>query len=210
MTLAVALRAPLVIALAALTMAPPARAAGELKALYEITLDIDRDGKPDRIAIVGPAAKESFSANKDWAFLAPEDRADLYVYLGGGDASVDLTRKPSFLKQGIARGERQGQIFPLEARGEAVIIRTAYNLFSNWDQRALTIVHRHGDLLVAGFARSYDLRNGRQGSCEINFLTGQGLMSKGADGKKKRVAKGRFKPVRLAEWDETKHAKACL
>ena len=200
---------PLLIAVAVLTGTLPSRAAGELTALYEITFDMDHDGTPDRVVIVGPAGKEPFSVKKDWASLAADEHADLYIYLGGGDVPVDLSRKPSLRKAGIAVGARQNQIFPLEARGDAVIVRTAYNLFSNWDERTLTIVYRGGDFLVAGFSRSYDLKSGAQGSCEVNFLTGKALMSKGVGGKK-RAAKGRFKPVRLADWDEAKHAKACL
>jgi hypothetical protein len=137
-----------------------------------------------------------------------DERVDLHIYLGAGDAPPDLSRKPSFLKPGIIRGERQNQIFPPEARNGALMIKTAYNLHSNWAQETLTIVHRNGAFLVAGFSRGTDMKNGARDSCDINFLTGKGVVQKGADGKTRRL-KQHFKPVKLSAWSAQSIPKAC-
>jgi hypothetical protein len=162
----------------------------------------------DRAVLVGVESAGSYGPDKGWFMFGADERVDLHIYLGAGDAPLDLSRKPSFLKPGIVRGERQNQIFPLQARNGALIIKTAYNLHSNWAQETLTIVHRGGDFLVAGFSREYDMKSGEQGGCDINFLAGKGAVSKGVDGKKRRL-KVRAKPVKLAAWSARSIPKAC-
>jgi hypothetical protein len=186
-------------------LASPARA--DSRALFEITLDIDHDGKLDRVVLAGVEGMGSYGPDKDWFLFGADERVDLHIYLAAGDAPPDL-RKPAFLKPGIVRGERQNQIFPLQARDGSLIIKTAYNLHSNWARETLTIVHRGGDFLVAGFSREYDMKSGEQGGCDINFLTGKGVVSKGVDGKKRRL-EARFKPVKLAAWSARSIPKAC-
>jgi hypothetical protein len=195
-----------VVVAAVVVAASPARA--ETKALFEITLDIDHDGKMDRAVLVVSASTGSYSSNKDWFMIDAAGRADLYIYLDVGDALLDLSRKPTFFKRGIVAGERQNQIFPLEARNGSLVVKTAYNLHSNWAPETLTIVHRKGEFLVAGFSRSTDMRNGEQGRCEINFLTGKGVVSKGVDGKA-RPLRQHFRPVKLAAWSTQTAPQAC-
>jgi hypothetical protein len=178
------------------------------KALFEITLDIDHDGKMDRAVLVAGEGAGSYSPDKDWFMIGAAERVDLYIYLGAGGAPFDLSRKPSFLKKDIIVGARQNQIFPPEARNGALVVKTAYNLHSNWAPETLTIVHRGGEFLVAGFSRSTELKSGAQGSCEINFLTGEGVVSKGAGGKTRRL-KERFKPVKLSTWQSQSAVKPC-
>jgi hypothetical protein len=185
-------------------LASPAHA--ESDALFEITLDIDHDGKMDRAVLAGGAG--SYGPNRDWFMFGADERVALHIHLGAGDAPLDLSRKPSFLKPGIVRGERQNQIFPLKARNGALIITSAYNLHSNWAQETLTIVHRKGAFLVAGFSRDTDMKNGGQGRCDINFLTGKGVLQKGVDGKARRL-KQHFKPVKLAAWSTQSIPQAC-
>ena len=186
-------------------LASPARA--EVK-LFEIALDIDHDGKTDRAVLAGVEGTGSYGPNKDWFMFGADERVDLHIYLGGGDAPLDLSRKPSFLKPGIIRGERQNQIFPPVTRDGSLMIKTAYNLYSSWAQETLTIVHRNGAFLVAGFSRRTDMKNGAQDSCDINFLTGKGVVQKGVDGKTRRL-KQRFKPVKLSAWSTQSIPKAC-
>jgi hypothetical protein len=188
--------------------ATPTQAEPRLKTLFEIAVDIDNDGKDDRAALVALEGTGFSFTEKDWIKIGREEHADLYIYLGAGDAPLDLSRQPSFLKRDIVVGERQNQIFPLESQKGSLVVKTAYNLFSNWMPETLTIVSRKGDFLVTGFSRSYDLKSGEQGECEINFLTGRAVASKGVDGKKKAV-KGTFRPVRLAEWSAEPYVKAC-
>ena len=193
-----------VFALAAVSA--PARA--ETKALFEIALDIDHDGRMDRAVLVGVEGTGFYAPEKNWFMIGAAERVDLYVYLGAGDAPLDLSRKPSFLKKDIIVGERQNQIFPLETRNGSLIVKTAYNLHSNWAPETLTIVSRGNEFLVAGFSRSTDLKSGAQGSCAIDFLSGEGVVSKGAGGKARRL-KERFKPVKLSIWPSQSAAKPC-
>jgi hypothetical protein len=186
----------------------PAPARAETKALFEIALDIDHDGKMDRAVLVGVEGRGFYAPDRDWFMIGAAERVDLYIYLGAGDAPLDLSRQPSFLKKDIVVGGRQNQIFPLEARNGSLIVKTAYNLHSDWAPETLTIVHRKGAFLVAGFSRSTDRKGDAPGSCEINFLTGRGVVSKGADGKARRL-KERFKPVELAAWQAQAALKAC-
>jgi hypothetical protein len=193
-------------AVAAVTLAAASPAQAE--ALFEIALDIDHDGKTDRAVLVGREGVGFYAPDRDWFMFGADERAALYIYLGAGDVPLDLARKPSLLKPGIVRGERQNQIFPLKARNGALIITTAYNLYSNWAQETLTIVHRKGAFLVGGFSRGVDMKSGEQGSCDINFLTGKGVAQKGADGKA-RPLRQRFKPVKLSAWSARSIPKAC-
>ena len=197
----------LVAVVAALMAALPAHAETK-RALFEIALDIDRDGKMDRAVLVGIEGTGSYSPAKDWFMFGADQRVDLHIYLDAGDAPLDLSRQPSFLKKDIVAGERQNQIFPLEARNGSLIIKTAYNLHSNWAPETLTIVHRKGGFFVAGFSRGTDLKSREQGSCEINFLTGKGVVSEGVDGKARRLNQ-HFKPVKLAAWPAQATPQAC-
>jgi hypothetical protein len=187
-------------------VAAPARAETAGKALFEITLDIDRDGKPDRAVLV--TAEGVHSGDKDWLMIGRDQRVDLHIYLGGGDAPLDLSREPTFIKRGLVTGERQNQVFPLETTRGSLIVKTAYNLHSNWVPETLTIAHRKGEFLVAGWRRDYEMKDGAQGGCEINFLSGTGTVSKGLDGRK-RPLRGRFTPVKLGAWTEARYLKLC-
>src|SRR6478735_783909 len=72
-------------------------------ALFDLTLDLDSDGKMDRAVLVNPGGKDAgfFSSDRAWFMFGADDRADLYIYLGGGDAPLDITRPPSFIKTAI-------------------------------------------------------------------------------------------------------------
>ncbi|MGZ5853840.1 MAG: hypothetical protein ACXWJ0_06830 [Xanthobacteraceae bacterium] len=182
-------------------------------ALFELALDIDNDGKMDRAVLVSEIGTNStggrFSAEKDRFMLGRDERADLYIYLGTGDEPLDLSRKPDFIKQAVATRERNNQIYPLEKNDKgSLVVKTAFNLFSNWMPETLTIVHRDGEFIVAGLIYSYERKDGAQGGCDINFLTGSGVVTKGLDGKPKPVRE-KLAPVKLADWSEKKYPKAC-
>ena len=157
--------------------------------LHEIALDIDQDGKMDRAVLAKPQPE------------LPD--ADLYIYLALGDEKVDLSRKPAILKKAIATDAIEG----LESAGKgSLIVKYGWG-GSNTYEAKLTIVHRRGAFWVAGFTKSWDRRDGI-GSCDINFLTGKGVVSRGPSGKDRPMG-AKFKPVKLADWSPDKHAKAC-
>jgi hypothetical protein len=176
-----------------------ALAAGALPALAQdkpslaTTLDIDRDGKMDRAVMVG---------------------ADLYIYLGAGDEKPDSSRTPSFLKKDLATAmvlgvESKGKVIGKAAGKPALIVKYGCGGCSNDSSTALTIVYRGGQFVVAGVTYDWDTRNGI-GSCEVNFLTGKGVRTDGLNEEKKtRSFKGRFTPVKLADWSDDKSPKGC-
>jgi hypothetical protein len=175
-----------------------------LKALSEVTLDIDNDGAMDRAVLVDDS--ESGVVN-------------LYIYLAAGDEKLDLSRKPNFLKKEIT----EGSIFDrgLASKGKrSLTVTSCYGCGANksWNE-TLTIVYRGGKFLVAGYTRDWDWNSHIRkadgewdvetlmGGCDINFLTGKGVASEGLDGGK--PLKGKFKPVKLSDWSEEKRPKAC-
>ena len=120
-----------VFALAAISA--PARA--ETKALFEIALDIDHDGRMDRAVLVGVEGTGFYAPEKNWFMIGAAERVDLYVYLGAGDAPLDLSRKPSFLKKAIivghsfAIGKVAGNDIDLQALARTVEARIANDAY---------------------------------------------------------------------------------
>lgn len=179
---------PWIVALATVPMSALAEYKPSIGELYEITLDIDNDGKIDRAAMV---------RHPDGA------QADLYIYLAVGDEKLDLSRKPSFLKKDLMT-ER---MLSLESKGKgSLIVHYGCGGCSNDYETTLTIVHRGGEFLVAGFTYDWETRYS-VGSCDINFLSGKGLVSHGP-GEGKQI-KEKFTPTKLADWSDDKRPKAC-
>jgi hypothetical protein len=153
----------------------------------ETTLDIDHDGKMDRAAMVG---------------------GDLYIYLSGGDEKLDLSRKPSFLKKDLATA-RVLAVESKAGRSPALVIKYGCGGCSNDFGTTLTIVHRGRQFIVAGVSYDWDTRSGI-GSCDVNFVTGKGVATQGlGEDKRTRRLKGKFTPVKLADWSDDMRPKAC-
>jgi hypothetical protein len=157
---------------------------------YDIALDLDNDGKLDRVAVV----QHSDSAG-----------SDLYVYLGQGEEKLDLTRKPDLFKKDIAT-ERVSNLE--EGDNGSLLLTYGCGGCSNDYETTLTIVYRGGKFLVAGFSQDWDTREGI-GSCDINFLSGEAMATRGLEDASK--AERKFKPVKLmlADWSEDEGAVAC-
>jgi hypothetical protein len=176
-----------IIALATSPLPASAEIKPSPKILSEITLDIDHDGRLDRAVI---------AQDPDSIY------ADLYIYLGTGAGKLDLARKPAILKRALTTDP----ILGLASNDKGSLIVRYGRFGSNQFETNLTIVRRGGEFLVAGFSKYWDMRNS-MGSCDINFLTGKGVASRGLG--KSRPLKARFKPVTLADWSDDKHAKDC-
>ena len=161
-----------------------------IEPFYDIALDLDHDGKLDRVAVV----QHPDSAG-----------SDLYVYLGQGDDKLDLTRKPDLFKKDIAT-ERVANLE--EGDNGSLLLTYGCGGCSNDDETTLTIVYRGSKFLVAGFTQDWDTREGI-GSCAINFLSGRAIASRGLEDKSK--AERKFKPVKLTlvDWSEDDGAVAC-
>jgi hypothetical protein len=88
---------PGIVALAVVPISAIAKPSIEV--LFEVTLDIDHDGKPDRAV----AVEETETG-----------QGGLYIYLGAGDKKTDLSRQPSFLKKAVTEGSAGSKATPAE------------------------------------------------------------------------------------------------
>ncbi len=185
----------------------PARAdKPALKALFEIKLDIDSDGKMDRAVLVGPPESENMYG--DYFMLRFDEHVDLYIYLAVGDEKLDLSRKPAFRKKDIVELYDLTCVYPLKSKGNgSLIVYTDTCGRSNGNGETLTIVHRGGEILVAGFGYVYEGRDADVFYCDINFLSGKGVAARGLS--KSKPIRRKFTPLKLADWSEDRHPKEC-
>ncbi|MDB5551792.1 MAG: hypothetical protein JWL86_1776 [Rhizobium sp.] len=210
------------VALALMTMPVASTFAGtgtKSEVLYQTSLDIDRDGKPDKAALVlvGPGRTDFHELTRDRYGLGQDERVDLYIYLGKGGENADLRQRPDFIRQRIADPERVSWVQPLEvSKSGSLRISAAHQWGSSHDwTEILTVVYRNGEPVVAGFTMGWywnslladDTFETLEGACDVNFLTGKGTLTKD-EGKPKPI-KGVFKPVKLADWTSAKIPPAC-
>jgi len=155
---------------------------------YSVTLDIDHDGKPDRATLL----------------RNPETHAlDLRIELGAANDQPPTSRTQAVSKSSIA----SGLVLDFAARGkDSLVITTGCGGCSNDVSTTLTIAHRGGTFVVAGYTLAWDTRSG-SGTCDVNFLTGKGTLAR--DGAKARPLKGRFAPVKLEDWSDEKRPQEC-
>jgi hypothetical protein len=159
-----------------------------LQSPYEVTLDIDHDGKMDRAVL----AEDPASGN-----------GDLSIYLAAGAAKPDYSRPPAILKKRLTTA----RILRFESSGKgSLIVMSGCGGCSNDYATTLTIVYRGGEFLIGGVAYDWDTRSG-MGHCDVNFLTGKGVTSRGPT--KGKPFKAKITPVKLADWSPEKQPKAC-
>lgn len=209
---------PLIAALAA--SAAPAFAEEKTETLYEVTLDIDKDGKPDRavLVLIGPGRTDFHPLTMERYGLAPGESVDLYVYLGDGGEKPDLSRKPSLLKKAIVDPQRTPWVQPLESEeGRSLAVTSVYGWGASktWGE-TLTIAYREREFVVAGYARDWDWNSHTSdgnvetviGGCEIDFISGKGVATQGLDEDSQPI-EGMFKPVKLGDWTGDDLPEAC-
>jgi hypothetical protein len=157
---------------------------------YAAVLDIDRDGRMDRAVLVRHPSGAA---------------ADLLIYLGAGSEALDLSREADIRKDDLAHGH----VMRLETNAKgSLMVHYGCGGCSNDYETVLTIVYRGRDFLVAGFSYSWETREGGVGGCDINFLTGKGVRSRGLA--RARPIRARFMPVKLADWSGDKEPKVCF
>ncbi len=179
---------PLFVVLASAQIGALAQDKPPRKVVHDVMLDIDRDGRMDRAVLVGQA---------DGPYV------DLWIYLRTGDELLDLSRRPDFVKDRIA----DDPILAFESKGGgSLIINSGRQMRNNSYEKTLTIVHRRGRFWVAGFTAAWETQQG-MGSCDINFLTGRGVASRGLAGS--RPLKARFSPITLESWSPDRQPRAC-
>ena len=161
---------------------------------FDLKLDIDQDGKTDRVVIM----------------QEPGEPADLSIFLG--EEQPDPARHPDVIRKGLTKD----RVIDLQSKGKgSLAITSCFGCGANTStQETLTIVYRQGRFLVGGYSRDWDWNqqtsNGVKttvGGCDINYLTGKATVSKGVENSK--PLKGGFKPVALADWSTDKRPKAC-
>lgn len=194
------------------------------EALYEITLDIDKDGKTDRavLVLVGPGRTDFSPLTKERYGLSEGENVDLYIYLGTGDDKLDLSRKPALMKKAIVDRGKTNWVQPLEKNDDGSLVLTSvygWGARKSWGE-SLTIVHRGGDFLVGGYAKDWEWANEvrkadgtldvetAMGGCDIDFLTGKAVASQGLDEEETPI-EGKFTPVKFADWPAGKLPEAC-
>ena len=206
----------------ALAIGPVLALAGDqprAEALYDITLDIDNDGKTDRAVLVlmGPGRTDFDPLTLERYGLSGDESVDLHVYLAAGDEQIDFARKPSFVRKAIVDTEETSWVQPLGIAADGSLKVTsvyAWGASKTWGEK-LTIVYRNGEFLVAGYARDWDwnshLADGSvetlMGGCDIDFVSGKGVLLDGLDDS--RPIDGKFAPVKLADWSTANRPEAC-
>lgn len=150
---------------------------------------MDHDGEMDRAVLV---------------HYRQASLADLSIYLGAGDAKLASSAKPTFLKTGLTAAG----IVQLDSDDSGALIFTyGCGGCSNDYETTLTVAYRDGEFLVAGYTYAWETREAI-GSCEIDYLTGRGVMIEGLDGEGVEI-KEKFLPVKLADWSDDKRPAAC-
>ena len=165
---------------------------------FEVALDMDNDGQMDRAVIVQDV---------------DSGQADLLIYLAAGDGKLDPSRQPDFIKKALT----EDRILALESKGKgSLVITSCFGCGANKSTEArLTIVYRRGKFLVAGYSRDWDWNVQKSddtvettlGGCDINFLTGKGVVSQDLDDGK--PAEGNFTPIDLTAWSDDSRPKLC-
>lgn len=177
-----------IVAVAAVCAHAQTPATSPLADRHDVTLDIDHDGKPDHAALV---------RNRQTNDL------DLVIEPSTWNSNARMSRPTTFTRNAIATG----LVLKFATRGKtSLVISTGCGGCSHDVSTTLTIVHRGGDFVVAGYTLAWDTRTG-SGTCDVNFLTGRGMLSR--NGSKARPLTGKFTPVRLTDWSDVKRPKGC-
>jgi hypothetical protein len=178
-----------ILVLAAIPIRVSAESARSAEVIREITIDFNFSGKSNRVVLTRSDDEGSY--------------VDLTIY--PGTEAKKPASAPSFVKRRLA----SGHLHEMTAKGNGSLrVESRCGGCSNDDTTVFTIVYRAGEFLVGGYTRSWELRDGSAGSCDVNYLTGKGVVSKGLPERAKPI-KTVFRPIRLADWSDEKVPKAC-
>jgi hypothetical protein len=184
-------------------VACPAVAAPRRDMLFDATLDLDGDGKLDRavLVLVGPGRDATWDLSRGTYPLTEGETVDLAIYLGTGDAPLDLAKSPTILKQNFIDREYAGWVQSLEVvNTRSLKVGWNYQPGSSHDlEEEITIVWRKGRFLVVGVDVFWENPNGL-GNCQLNLSTGRGSRAEGELPAPKPTFKAKVKPVPLEKW----------
>ncbi len=181
----------------------PAFAVPRREMLFDVTLDMDADGKLDRavLVLVGPGRNTTWELSRGIYPLSANETVDLAIYLGGGGEPIDISKPPTILKQNIIDREYAAWVQSLE------VVNTR-SLKVGWNEQpgsshdleeVLTIAWRKGQFLVVGLDTFWENPNGI-GNCQLNLSTGEGSRADGELPAPKPTFKAKVKPVPLEKW----------
>jgi hypothetical protein len=183
----------------------------ESELLFDIPLDMDRNGIQDRAALVlvGPGRTDFAPLTKELYNVEEDERIDLYIYLGWGNALLDIKLKPTMLKQDIFGPSEVGGVTAPSTNTQGSLVLQAGNGWgSNQYVETLTVVYRKGEFLVGGVNKDWDTRN-TLSRCDFNLLTGKAFREDGPPGSAKTKLPGTFRAVKLADWSKQTRTKVC-
>lgn len=186
-------------------VACPAVAASRREVLFEATLDMDADGTLDRavLVLVGPGRDLTWDLSRGHYPLTIGETVDLAIYLGAGDAPVNLAKPPTILQQNITFREYAGWVQSLEVVNKHSL-KVGWNYqpgsTNDLDER-LTIAWRKGQFLVVGLDIYWE-NHGLNGNCQLNLSTGDGSRANGEFPAPKPTFRAKVKPVPLETWSE--------
>ena len=127
---------------------------------------------------------------------------------GKRDRAV-LTRNDDESSYVAKRHLASGHVYELASNGNGSLrVEVRCGGCSNDYDTAFSIVYRAGDFLIGGLSRSWELRDGSIGSCDVNYLAGKAVASKGLP-RRSKVVRTVFRPIKLADWSEQKIPRAC-
>jgi hypothetical protein len=206
------MRTLILFCLATLVFCTSAVAADKREAIFEVSLDMDRNGTNDRavLVLVGPGRDKIWDLARGVYPLSENETLDLEIYLGSKDQPIDIAKPPTIRKQSIIDKERTRWVQSLE-----VVNNNTLKLSSNYqpgsshdEEETLIIVHRNGQFLVGGLNTFWENPNGI-GNCQLNLFTGKGIRAEGEFPGPKPNFKAEVKPVPLVNWSEKTRPKQC-
>lgn len=196
------------------TESPPAAIAGRLltalilwSGYSPLCNPAEPDSQPRAMelsSVIGDFTGDGFM---DRAILAASpddpDQADLLIYTGDASGALRLTLTKGGL---VWRGALAGTEPSLEVtpRGSLVVKSANEAVGRNRWHQALTLAHREGRLLVAGY--TYTSRDtldpAGDVACDVNLLTGKGQRNR-------KVFRSQAAAVPLSEWSDAAIPRQC-
>ena len=180
--------------------------------VYDITGDFDHDGKPDRAAlvIVGPGmTADTSDLAKDRYWVQDNEQVSLLIYLGAGDAPLDITKPPSFEKDNLANHEEHYDWAVPLAVNKAGSLQ--FSMSQGWgssheSDETLTIGVIKGQPMVIGYDFGWALPQAEGASCSIDLQKGNAVYD---DSMHKKHLKVKISPVALKDWKAPDYQKIC-
>jgi hypothetical protein len=192
-------------------VATTAYAAPKEEVLYELELDMDKNGTLDHayLVLVGQGRADFSELTKETYAVSDGEHVDLFVYLNNAD-EVDISQEPELRIKAVATFDALRFAFPLQSNGKGSLNVVTSNGFGNTfnTTETLTIVHRNNEFWVGGWALDfYNSRDDQSLHCSINYLAGKAVR-RDNNGKDVEL-QGNFKPIATTQWMASERPNIC-